>query len=65
MKAWQLLKHLEEGGRLDTGGGHTICLGDLSGWDYDPIRNPEGYTIILKEETDEPIETNGAISANR
>lgn len=45
MKAWELLKHLEEGGKIKFEE-HLLSLKDLSGWDYDPIRDPESYTIV-------------------
>ena len=49
MKAWELLRHLEEGGEIEIDG-CALSLEDLSGWDYDPIRNPEGYTLIIKDD---------------
>ena len=49
MKAWQLLKHLEEGGKIRIGG-VLLALSDLSGWDYDPIRNPDSYTLELEDD---------------
>lgn len=51
MKAWELLKHLEEGGEIEWDG-NKLSFKDLAGWDYDCIRNPEGYMIITKETTD-------------
>ena len=43
MESWEILKHLEQGGKIGTKQGDVLSLNDLEGWDYDPIRNPQAY----------------------
>jgi len=46
MKAWELMKHLEEGGAIKCRvTGEKVFISQLAGWDYDPLRNPETWDI--------------------
>lgn len=47
--AWELLKHLEEGGSIYFEDAE-LKMADMSGWDYDPIRNPNSYSLTKPQE---------------
>jgi len=56
MLAWELLKHLEEGGSIYFEDA-KITLADLSGWDYDPIRDPNSYSLTKPKEANTVTKT--------